>query len=235
MSLPRIPSTRIPRLLPLLLTAAALLAWSNVVVPALPADSSVRAALNVAGALGLLAVARGAGVTWHELGVGRHTWRAGLRWGGGALALIGGGYAAVLLVAPEVLENPQIAGSPLSTVLLRALVLIPLGTVLAEEIAFRGVLHVPAVRVLPARLALAVTSVTFGLWHVMTALGPSPVAVPAAWRTLEVVGVVAFTALGGLLLGWLRHRTGSLLAPMGLHLGTNVVGLLAAAVALHAV
>jgi uncharacterized protein len=226
-------AARIPRMVPLLLTAVALLTWSNLVVPSLPADGTVRAALNVAGALGLLAVARGAGVSWHELGIGRHTWRAGLRWGGGALAVIGCGYAAVLLVAPHVLANPQVAGSSTSTVLIRALVLIPLGTVLAEEIAFRGVLHVPAVRVLPARVALAVTSVTFGLWHVVTALGPSAVAVPATWRAAEVVGIVVFTALGGLLLGWLRHRTGSLLAPMGLHLGTNVVGLVAAVIALH--
>lgn len=221
------------RTTPLLLTAVALLVWSNVVVPALPPDGVVRTAANVAGVLALLAVARGAGVTWGELGVSRHTWRTGLLWGGGALAVIGAGYATVLLVAPQTLENPQVAGSDASAVLLRALVLIPIGTVIAEEIAFRGVLHVPAFRVLSTRLALAVTSVTFGLWHVMTALGPSAMAVPGLGRGLEVAGIVAFTALGGLILGWMRHRTGSVLAPMGLHLGTNALGLVAAVVALH--
>ncbi len=122
-------------------------------------------------------------------------------------------------------------GVPLDSVLIRALVLIPLGTVLAEELAFRGVLHAPAVRVLPVRAALVVTSVVFGLWHVVTALGSQTVTAPTPW--VAVAGVVAFTALSGLLLGWLRHRTGSILAPMGLHLGTNAVGLLAAAIALH--
>jgi membrane protease YdiL (CAAX protease family) len=43
--------------------------------------------------------------------------------------------------------------------------------------------------------------------------------------------VLVVTAVGGVLLGVLRERTGSVLAPMGLHLGTNAAGLVAAAVA----
>ena len=40
--------------------------------------------------------------------------------------------------------------------------------------------------------------------------------------------------LGGVVFAWLRLRSGSLLAPMGLHLATNSIGLLAAAAAVAA-
>ena len=48
---------------------------------------------------------------------------------------------------------------------------------------------------------------------------------------LTVAAVLAVTVGGGVALSWVRRRTGSLLAPIGLHLGTNVVGLVAVVVA----
>ena len=51
-------------------------------------------------------------------------------------------------------------------------------------------------------------------------------------KVLAVFVFLVVTVLGGFALGWLRHRTGSVLAPIGLHLGTNAVGLVAAGVAL---
>ncbi len=111
------------------------------------------------------------------------------------------------------------AGLSVGEVVLRAGVLIPLGTVLCEEVAFRGVLHALALRVLRPGPAVGVGSIVFALWHVRPAEGA-----PSA-------GVLVVTAVGGLVLGALRHRTGSLLAPAGLHLGTNAAGLVAAAVA----
>lgn len=223
--------SRFRRLVPLVVTALGLLAWSNLLVPALPADPVLRAVVNVAGVAGLLVAARCGGLSWHELGFGRDSWGAGARWGAAALVLVIAGYAAVLAAAPTVLANPQLAGSSAAALLLRGLVLIPMGTVLAEEVAFRGVLHAPAVRALSVRAAVAVTSVVFGLWHLVTALGPSASPVAVGWPS--VAAVLAVTAVGGAAFGWLRHRTGSVLAPMGLHLGTNAVGLVAAAIALH--
>ncbi len=117
---------------------------------------------------------------------------------------------------------------PASEVAVRAGLLVPLGTVFCEEVAFRGVLQALADRVLPPGAALAATAGIFGLWHVGSArhtVGP-PEPVPA-----PVAGVVAVTATAGLLLGALRRSTGSLLAPLGVHLGANSIGLVAAAVA----
>ncbi|PVZ07633.1 CPBP family intramembrane glutamic endopeptidase [Actinomycetospora cinnamomea] len=220
------------RLAPPLVVAVVLLVWSNLVLPALPADAVLKALFNVGGVAAMITVARLLGVTWADLGIGRGTWAAGLRWGGAAIGVAVLGYGAVLAVAPELLENPQLAGASPGSLLLRGLVLIPLGTVLAEELAFRGVLHGHSARALPVRAALGVSAVAFGLWHLSVALGPSAVPLPPALHWTSVLLVLAVTVVGGLALGWLRHRTGSVLAPIGLHLGTNAVGLVAAGVAL---
>jgi uncharacterized protein len=220
------------RLAPPAVVAILLLAWSNVVLPALPADAVLKALFNLGGVAAMVTVARLLGLTWADLGIGRGTWGAGLRWGGAAIAVAVLGYGAVLVAAPELLENPQLAGASPGALLLRGLVLIPLGTVLAEELAFRGVLQGHSVRSLSARVALSVTAVAFGLWHLTVAMGPSAVPLPPTLQWTSALTVLAVTVVGGLALGWLRHRTGSVLAPIGLHLGTNAVGLVAAGVAL---
>ena len=44
--------------------------------------------LGSAGAAGFLALARWAGLTWQELGLGRGTWRRGLIWAAGAIGAV---------------------------------------------------------------------------------------------------------------------------------------------------
>lgn len=229
------PTAKAPhwrRLAPPAVVALLLLGWSNVALPALPADPVLKALFNLGGVAALVTVARLLGLTWADLGIGRGTWGAGARWGGAAIGVAILGYGVVLAVAPDLLENPQLAGASPGALLLRGLVLIPLGTVLAEELAFRGVLQGHSVRSLSARVALSTTAVAFGLWHLTVALGPSAVPLPPTLQWTSALAVLVVTVLGGFALGWLRHRTGSVLAPIGLHLGTNAVGLVAAGVAL---
>jgi uncharacterized protein len=212
------------RLLPLAATSGALLAWGNVVVPRLPPAPRVRVAANL-GATGLLLLAaRSAGLTAAELGWDPAARGAGLRWGSGALVLSAAGYAGALALPAgrRALATSAPAERTARQLALRAFVRIPLGTVLCEEIAFRGVLLAVAGRQLPVRSAHALTAVVFGLWHVSGARKDDVASVP---------GTVVVTGLGGAALGWLRRRSDSLLAPAGLHLGTNVAGLLAAAAA----
>jgi membrane protease YdiL (CAAX protease family) len=78
---------------------------------------------------------------------------------------------------------------------------------------------------------LVTTSVLFGLWHVLPALhvgsanrGVSGAIGGNSW--LVVTATVAFTAVGGLVFGELRRRTGSVLAAMGAHWATNALGVL---------
>ncbi|TKJ22208.1 hypothetical protein A6V29_06635 [Blastococcus sp. CCUG 61487] len=199
----------------------------------MPSVAGVRAAVNVAGTVGLVVVARAAGLTWAELGLRRSAWRAGARWGGTALAVGAAGYLVALAVpAGRAALADAAAGGPTSAELvLRAVVLIPVGVVLCEETAFRGVLLAVARRWLPDRAAVVGTSVVFGLWHVRTALDDSAAAPTPLLAGASVVGTVLLTTLGGLVFAWLRLRSHSLLAPIGLHLGTNSLGLLATAAA----
>jgi membrane protease YdiL (CAAX protease family) len=76
------------------------------------------------------------------------------------------------------------------------------------------------------------TSALFGFWHVIPALrvgetnrGVSD-AVGAAGSALVVLGTVALTAIGGLVFGELRRRSGSVLASAGAHWATNALGVL---------
>jgi membrane protease YdiL (CAAX protease family) len=215
-------SRRIRPWLPLVATSTALLAWSNVVVPALPPGHATRALANVAATAALVTAARRGGLTWPDLGISRRTAASGARWGAAALAGTAVMYAAALAV-PRLREALAEAGhgEPAATVVLRAALLIPLGTVLCEELAFRGVLLALALRMSSPRVAVAVVSAVFGLWHIAPAQTSDGAGGPA------VAAAVLSTAVGGLVLGHLRLRSGSLLAPMGLHLGTNGVGLVA--------
>lgn len=213
-----------------LLVAVGLLAWNNLLVPDLPADPTLRTVANVAGVVALVAAARAAGLSWADLGLCRTTWRRGAAWGGLAVGVAALGYAVALAVPPtrELLTGAPAAASPTAELWLRALVLVPVGTVLCEELAFRGVLHGLGRRALPARWAARAVvlggAVVFGLWHVAGALTTRT---PGASGTAGLVVVLVVTVVGGVLLAGARHRTGSLLAPVGIHLGTNVVGLVA--------
>ena len=101
----------------------------------------------------------------------------------------------------------------------QALVRIPLGTVLTEEVLFRGVLYGIWNRVGRVRTALIGSSVAFGLWHIVPMLellqkfGQSDPFHLAGW----VVGGVLVAFLGGLLFCRLRIRCGSAYASMLAH------------------
>jgi membrane protease YdiL (CAAX protease family) len=121
--------------------------------------------------------------------------------------------------------------------LLTAFVLIPVGTILLEEVAFRGVLWGLLRRGRGALTATAVSSALFGLWHVLPSLGlatsnqavGSTVGRNTSGQALSVLGTVLFTALSEVVFCELRRRSGSLLASAGLHWATNGLGVLASA------
>jgi len=82
---------------------------------------------------------------------------------------------------------------------------------------------------------LLTSSALFGLWHILPSLhlATSNQGVANAMRgagpaagVLVVVGIVAFTAAGGVVAGELRRRSGSLLASAGMHWATNSLGVL---------
>jgi membrane protease YdiL (CAAX protease family) len=194
---------------------------------------------NVTATAVVLTAARAAGVSWRELGLARDRLGAGARWGAACFVVIAAGYA-VLLAAPAtrpLLADERVAGLGAGELAYGAAVRIPLGTVLWEEVAFRGALLAALARTMPVRRAVGVSAAVFGLWHVRPTL--SAVAVndltASAVQTGFVVLVACLAATAaGAVMAWLRLRSGSLLAPALLHLATNSLGMLAATVALPA-
>ncbi|WP_347354381.1 CPBP family intramembrane glutamic endopeptidase [Intrasporangium sp.] len=201
--------------------------------------------LGPLGAAALLAFARWSGLSWAQLGLGRHQWRPGLRWGGGVIALVGLVYLAGVLLPTtrtaflDVRYHLAPAGA-----LLSALVMIPVGTVLFEEIAFRSVLWGFLSRHVKIWYVALASSLLFGMWHVLPAMasaGANQAIAMAAIRlgpfaNLAVVaGTVLFTTAGGLVAAWLRRRSGSLLASVGMHWATNGLGVLFGLLAWHIV
>ena len=134
--------------------------------------------------------------------------RRGLRWGAAAAAVAVAAYGVALLVPAATARVPA---DPLdgASVLLTVLVVIPLTTVLPEELAFRGVLLGLLDRTLRQRFAIAVSSALFGLWHVLAARSGTPasrtaadsvtgvVGNPSASSALLIAGTILVTTAGG--------------------------------------
>ncbi|MCJ1676007.1 CPBP family intramembrane metalloprotease [Streptomyces sp. APSN-46.1] len=184
----------------------------------------------------LLGVLRWAGGTRADAGLAPGTLARGARWALALIGLVGVVYlAGALLPATRALfEDQRYEGMNGSELTLRVLVLVPVSTVLVEEIAFRGVLYGLVRRARGTVWATTVSSMLFGLWHVLPSLHlatakPALTTVfgdSALGAALAVLSAVLFTAAAGVLFCELRRRSGSLLAPMGLHWAVNALGYL---------
>lgn len=121
-------------------------------------------------------------------------------------------------------ERVQI-GNGLGELAHQALVRIPLGTVLFEEVAFRGVLLALLMQRMGTRSAVLVSSTLFGLWHIVPTLGAANTNdIGGLSQAGTVAGAVVITFVGGVVFCALRLRSGHLVAPVLLHLAFNVTG-----------
>jgi membrane protease YdiL (CAAX protease family) len=180
-----------------------------------------------------LAAAAASGLTAADLGLRPDRLASGMRCGGPPAAALAAGWvmlAAVPATRP-VLGDQRITGLSWPEVAYQTGVRIPVGTVLWEETAFRGVLQAALRRALPGPAAIAVTSAVFGIWHIRPTIDALRINQVAPGRRAvwgAVTAAVAGTAAAGLLLSALRERSGSLAAPVLLHLTVNCGAALAA-------
>jgi CAAX protease family protein len=211
-----------------------LLAWSNV-VHRLPGASTAYVPLNLAAAVVVVGAARRHGLSWSDLGLRRDRAGAGARWGGACVAITAGALATAVAVPglPPLLDDARVQSLSPGAVAYHALVRVPFGTVLLEELAFRGALFGALARTTHWVRAAAASSAVFGLWHVRPTLGlldANDIADdPVARAGLVAVAVVATTA-GGMFFCVLRAKGDSTVAPMMAHTATNSLGILASAV-----
>ncbi|CAM4060377.1 CPBP family intramembrane glutamic endopeptidase [Tsukamurella strandjordii] len=187
----------------------------------------------------LLGIARYRGLDWHELGLGREHWRSGAKYAAAAVFIVATVIVvgALLPVTRGLFLNDRYA--TFSTAIIASMVIIPLQTVIPEEIAFRGALHGTLSRAMKFRWVVVTGSLLFGFWHIASSLGltagnagltkilgSGPLA-----QIAGIAGAVLATAFAGWVFTWLRTRSGSLIAPIALHWCLNGAGALAAAFA----
>jgi uncharacterized protein len=211
----------------------ALLAWNNL-VHLIPGASAAYVPLNLAATGAVVAGARRCGLTTSDLGLRRDRVGAGVRWGGAVAALVAGALAVAIAVPGlrPLLDDARIRGLGPGEVAYHALVRIPFGTVLLEEVAFRGALFGAIARGSGRTRAAIASSAVFGLWHIRPTLGlldANDVVDDPAARAGLVVAAVVGTAVGGLFFCALRIRSDSTVAPIVAHTATNSLGVLASA------
>lgn len=191
----------------------------------LPAWAYVPWNVLVTGVIVLLAVA----VAPDEM-MGFTAWKRGAAWGT-VLTVLTLGLLLLAITMPvfnELYHDRRVAAAT-GTWLYQAFLRIPFGTVLLEEVAFRGVLQGLFILRWGALRGSVAASLCFGLWHVLPALTLNEVN-PVATRvfgsgvggvTIAVVFAVVSTAIAGMWWSWIRLRSGSVLATMMAHVASN--------------
>ena len=189
----------------------------------------------------LAVIAWATGATRADLGLEQQNLRSGVLYGAGAFGLV----LLVLVVAAVIPatngflhdSRAQISGGRMLYELVVSILLL---TAIPEEFAFRGVLLGSALRLWGPWRASVITSVLFGLWHIVPTLHTMrdnrAVAVASAsmaGESLVVLGSVAVTFVAGLIFCWLRLRSRSLIAPVMAHFATNGLALAVAWVTVH--
>jgi membrane protease YdiL (CAAX protease family) len=173
------------------------------------------------------------GLSSAELGLARRDARPGVLVGsiaaGGILVVI-----AMVVIIPAsrgYFTSSRVRTDSPSLHWLEPLLIIPFGTVLFEELIFRGVLLGATLRRWGTRTAVAVTSIVFGLWHLPDALRTT-----SSGTSLHVagaiIGTIAVTTAAGVLFALLRLRSKSLIAPILAHLAFDAGAYAAALTAL---
>ena len=204
--------------------------WDLVVRPVLPSELHPAGGLVVAActvALGLWG-----GLDADGLGLSPGRLGDGLRYGGLAFGVV----TVVLLLGlaiPVTRDSFHSGRADITAghLLLQALVTIPIGTVLVEELAFRGSVLGLFRLAMPTTRAVVACSVLFGLWHIPTVLGA--ISGSHGHVLAAVAGTFVATFVAGVAFCWLRIRSGSLLASALAHLATNSVALIVAWFVVH--
>ncbi len=202
----------------LAVTVVVLASWNLSRSVLVPDHFGIPSALGMAAMLGGLGALGGLG--WSGLGLARDRLVRGLAYGGavfGAVVVVMV-VAGALPVTTHALDDTRVHVG-VATMVFEVLVAIPFGTVVLEELAFRGTLLGLLRRRLSTPTAVGVMAVLFGLWHVKNVWHDTGGGVAVG----AVLGTFLATTVAGVGFGWLRVRSDSLVAPVLAHVATNSV------------
>jgi membrane protease YdiL (CAAX protease family) len=213
--------------------AAAVLGYGVLINKVVPSELYVP--VNLAAGVAAVAAAHALGVSWRDLGLARDRVKAGLKLGG--LTLVPIAVAVTLgLAIPwtrDFFRDTTIVNASTAEALYTLLLRIPLGTAMAEELIFRGALLGLYLQQHRPWVAVVLSSLVFGAWHVLptlNSLDTNPGAAGAAGSLALQAGAVALvvlaTGVAGAFFSWLRLRSGSIVAPWLTHTGFNSIGYL---------
>lgn len=179
------------------------------------------------GVIGLALLARADGLSPRQWGLGRVSRRAGVAaLALAALTVTGLVVGTHLPGVSSAFIDDRVSGTSAGRIAFDALVRAPFGTALFEETAFRGVLLAMLARRFGSVWAVTGSSLAFGAWHVVPALGvvAGNAAVDAALGShpgwAAAAGVIA-SALAGGFLCLLRIRYDHLIVPITAHATAN--------------
>ncbi|MDP9467233.1 MAG: CPBP family intramembrane metalloprotease [Chloroflexota bacterium] len=215
----------------LLVLAAFLVVYENVATLITGGELfiSVPAALTIAAILvtAMIAWSGRCSLTLAELGLTRHGAARSAAIGLAVAAVVAAGAVVIVRIGPVVdgpVQYEPFATMSVGEVFARALLWVPLATVLPEELSFRGVLLALLRRRYADGRAALLSAIPFALWHgliIVHTVGQTSLARTTWTMALGIIGGFVVVALGGLLFAYLRIRTGSLLAPLACHWAFN--------------
>jgi membrane protease YdiL (CAAX protease family) len=116
---------------------------------------------------------------------------------------------------------------------------VPFGTALIEEVLFRGVLLGLLLQHNSSLVAILISAIIFGLWHIFPTIAmlENNKILAKANKDLRrrkygsIIGVVLITASAGVVFAWLRIISNSVVAPWLVHWSINSSGMLGIAIA----
>jgi len=199
-----------------------------------------RAAVRFGTAVAVLGIARAAGVSWAELGLGRRELGRGARTGAvtGACAAAAVLAAAALPATRGFFVDDRAAAAAGPGGLAAGLARITFAAVPPEELTYRSALLGLWLGNGSPASAVAWSSALFGLSHIVptrSTMGQTALSQHLERRPLRqaafVAGNVAVTGAAGAVFAGLRLRSGSVLAPLLAHAALNDAALLAGRVA----
>lgn len=189
---------------------------------------------SMLGYLSLFAAYKTEGLTIASIGLGKGTTKSALKYIFGVITCIVFVMLVAFFVNDAAFKDTRYNQS-FALALYASIVLLPLKTVLFEEIAFRGILPALFLQFKHHRLyASVVSSLLFGLWHVFLAtkmgdyLLGGDLVVP---NPFVVLGTFVATSVAGYIFCELRWRSGSLLTPIAAHWTINGLAIVLASFA----
>lgn len=179
--------------------------------------------------IGLLSVFKLGGLTLADIGLDKSKVGSGFKYAAIAIVIILLAFLVAFLVQKSLFKDSRYEQS-LRNAITASLFVVPLKTVLFEELAFRGIM--PALLKdlgSSSWIILLVSSISFGLWHILTAPVTTSITSGKHSHLLIVGAVFVATCVAGAVFYYLRQQSGSLIAPIAVHWFINGTAIILAA------